>query len=172
MRNRIKRQIQNIHFIIENALYHIDMFKISMMGKIRYMYGWCASKFICTNKESGFIHIPMWKIKLFKCVTADDVYIITGIWHALINSKICEGYENFGITNETYIKINDILIKNYKWNSQTWYDNHPDSKITFTWANYSPISIQGIPDNHIVWTVYDVRQLCTKQENGGWKFGT
>ena len=60
MRNRIKRQVQNIHFIIENALYHIDMFKISMMGKIRYMYGWCASKFICTNKESGFIPVEDW----------------------------------------------------------------------------------------------------------------
>lgn len=163
--------VNRIRITIRDIPYYYGTFKRSAMSKIRYGYGWCASKFIHKNRAFDLIYIPTWKINLFKCVTPDDIYIITGIWHALISPKICEGYENFGITNETYIKINDILIKNYKWNSQTWYDNHPDSKITFTWANYSPISIQGIPDNHIVWAVYDIRQLCTKQENGGWKFG-
>ena len=83
-------------------------------------------------------------------------------------SSFCDGDPSCILRR--YHDIADILTENYRWNNQTWYDNRAVSRIAFTWMNYSPISIQGIPDNYIMWTIYDVRQLCTKQENGGWKF--
>lgn len=168
--NKIQKKIRNIKFAIQDIPYYYGKLKRRAMYKIRFAYGWCASKFIHKNRAVDLIYIPTWKINLFKCVTPDDIYIITGIWHALIKAKRCEGYNNFAITDKTYHRIGNALSKNYKWNEQTWYDNRADSKIAFTWMNYSPISIQGIPDNHIMWSVYDVRRLCTKQENGGWKF--
>ena len=164
--------VNKIRVTIRDIPYYYGIFKRSAMSKIRYGYGWCVSKFINPNKVVDIIHIPKWKLKLFKCVTPDDIYLITGIYHALLKPQICKGYSNFGITDKTYKDIADTLIENYRWNNQTWYDRRADSKIAFTWMNYSPISIQGIPDNHIMWTVYDIRQLCTKQENGGWKFGS
>ena len=162
--------VNRIRITIKDIPYYYGIFKRNAMYKIRYGYGWCVSKFINPNMVVDIIHIPKWKLKLFKCVTPDDVYLITGIYHALLKPQICEGYNNFGITDKTYEDISDILTENYRWNNQTWYDNRAVSRIAFTWMNYSPISIQGIPNNHILWTVNDVRQLCTKQENGGWKF--
>ena len=136
--NKIKRTVRQIRWFIKDIPYYYNIFKRNAMSKIRYGYGWCASKFINPNRVVDIIHIPKWKLKLFKCVTPDDVYLITGIYHALLRPQICEGYKNFGITDKTYKDIVDILIENYRWNNQTWYDNRADSKIAFTWMNYSP----------------------------------
>lgn len=162
--------LRKIRITISDIPYYFNIYKRRVMDKIRYGCGWLASKQINTHHAMDLVWIPRWKIKLFKCVTAGDVYLITGIWHALIKPKRCEGYSNFALSDTTYHRIGKALKKNYKWNDETYYDNRADSKIAFTWMCYSPISVDGIPENHILWYEGDVRDICQNKENGGWKF--
>ena len=56
--NKIKKLLRHIKIIIQNASYYLNIYKRGAMDKIRYGYGWCASKFINPNKVVDIIHIP------------------------------------------------------------------------------------------------------------------
>ena len=81
---------------------------------------------------------------------------MTGIYDALIKTKICEGYRNFGFSYNTYKKILHILRCNYKWNEETrWGDI---KSIDFTWAlGSTPMSIKGLNDWVVVWDSNEVK---------------
>ena len=141
---------------IKNRAYELHCVLIVLMDKSRRIFGWLNSKHIKTTTSCGFIKIYPWQIKLFKCVTPSDFYIITGIYDALIKTKICEGYRNFGFSYNTYKKILHILKCNYKWNEKTrWGDI---KSIDFTWAlGSTPMSIKGLNDWIVVWDSDEVK---------------
>ena len=68
------------------------------------MFGRWNSLRIHTKYDVGLVKIHPWQLRLFKCVTPEDFYIVTGIYDALIKTKICEGYRNFGFSYNTYKK--------------------------------------------------------------------
>lgn len=141
---------------IENRKYHLHLRMISWYNVTRKIIGRFNSLFINTNKDHGKIKLHKWQLKLFKCVTPSDFYIITGIYDALIKTKICEGYRNFGFSYNTYKEILYILRYNYKWNEETmWGDTN---KIQFTWAlGSTPMSIKGVKDWVVLWDKDEVR---------------
>lgn len=141
---------------IENRKYYLHLRMISWYNVIRKIVGKLNSLFINTNKDHGKIKLHKWQFKLFKCVTADDVYIITGIYNKLIKPDICNGYTHYGVHNKTYNEIAEILCENYKWNKETMY-GFKESAIRFTWMNFSPISIDNIKEWEIAWTKGDIR---------------
>lgn len=135
---------------IKNRTYELHCALIVLMGKLRRVFGWLNSKRIKTTTSCGFVKIYPWQIKLFKCVTPSDFYVVTGIYDALIKTKICEGYSNFGFSHNTYKKILHILRRNYRWNEETRWGNI--TSIDFTWAfGSSPMSIKGLDDWIVVW---------------------
>ena len=141
---------------IENKSYKIHCILIVVAKKIRRVVGRLNSKRIDTTSNNGVIKIYPWQLCLFKCVTPDDFYIVTGIYDALIKTKICEGYRHFGFSYNTYKKILHILRCNYKWNEETrWGDI---KSIDFTWAlGSTPMSIKGLNDWVVVWDSNEVK---------------
>lgn len=141
---------------IENKSYKIHCVLIVMAKKIRRVVGRLNSKRIDTTSNNGVIKIYPWQLRLFKCVTPSDFYVITGIYDALIKTKICEGYRNFGFNHNTYKKILHILRCNYKWNEDTQWGNI--KSIDFTWAlGSTPMSIKGLNDWIVVWDKDEVK---------------
>lgn len=141
---------------MENKLYELHCYSIVVMKHLRNMCGRLNSKRIKTTTQYGVVKIRPWQLSLFKCVTPSDFYIITGIYDALIKTKICEGYRNFGFSYNTYKKILHILRYNYKWNEETrWGDI---KSIDFTWAlGSTPMSIKGLNDWVVVWDSNEVK---------------
>lgn len=141
---------------IENRLYELHCRAIVIMKRLRNVCGRLNSKRIKTIAQCGVIKIHPWQLRLFKCVTPSDFYIITGIYDALIKTKICEGYHNFGFSYITYKKILHILRCNYKWNEETrWGDI---KSIDFTWGlGSTPMSIKGLDDWIVVWNSDEVK---------------
>lgn len=144
---------------IQNIKYTIHLFAIKYMAKCRKLFGrivGCYIRKIYKDSEVGIIKIYPWQFKIFKCVTPDDFYIVTGIYDALIKTKICEGYRNFGFSYNTYKKILHILRCNYKWNEETQWGNI--RAIDFTWAlGSTPMSIKGLDDWVVVWDKDEVK---------------
>lgn len=144
---------------IQNIKYTIHLFAIKYMAKCRRLFGriiGCRIRKIYKDSEAGIIKIYPWQFKIFKCVTPDDFYIVTGIYDALIKTNDCKGYRNFGFSHATYKSIEKILEKNYKWNEETmWGDT---SKIQFTWAlGSTPMSIKGVKDWVVLWDKGEVK---------------
>ena len=141
---------------MENKLYELHCYFIVMIKHLRNVCGRLNSKRIKTTKQCGFIKIHPWQLRLFKCVTPSDFYIITGIYDALIKTKICEGYRNFGFSYNTYKKILHILRCNYRWNEQTrWGDT---KSIYFTWAlGSTPMTIKEVKDWVVLWDKDEVK---------------
>lgn len=141
---------------IENRLYELHCHAIVMMKHLRNVCGRLNSKRIKTTTQYGVVKIRPWQLCLFKCVTPEDFYIVTGIYDALIKTNICEGYRNFGFSYNTYKKILHMLRRNYKWNEETkWGDIKP---IDFTWAlGSTPMSIKGLNDWIVVWDSNEVK---------------
>lgn len=141
---------------IENKSYKIHCILIVVAKKIRRVVGRLNSKRIDTTSNNGVIKIYPWQLCLFKCVTPNDFYIVTGIYDALIRTKICEGYRNFGFSYNTYKKILHISRCNYKWNEETRWGNI--KSIDFTWAlGSTPMSIKGLDDWVVVWDSNEVK---------------
>lgn len=140
----------------ENRKYYAHLRLIRWIKPIRKTFGWFNSLFINTNNSQGVVKVRKWQLRLCKCVTPDDVYIVTGIYRKLIKSEICEGYENFGINDNTYHAIAKTLRKNWWWNKETMFNSRGDA-IKFTWMNYSPISVDNVDEWRIVWCKEDVR---------------
>lgn len=141
---------------IKNRLYDLHCCSIVIMKRLRSVCGRLNSKHINTTTQNGIVKIHPWQLRLFKCVTPDDFYIVTGIYDALIKTKLCEGYYNFGFNYSTYKKILHILRCNYKWNEGTkWGDI---KSIDFTWAlGSTPTSIKGLDDWIVVWDKDEVK---------------
>ena len=141
---------------IENKLYELHCYSIVVMKHLRNVCGRLNSKRIKTTTQYGVVKIRPWQLYLFKCVTPSDFYIITGIYDALIKTKICEGYRNFGFSYNTYKEILNILRCNYKWNEETRWGNM--KSIDFTWAlGSTPMSIKGLNDWVVVWDSNEVK---------------
>ena len=141
---------------MENKLYELHCYSIVVMKHLRNVCGRLNSKRIDTTSNNGVIKIYPWQLCLFKCVTPEDFYIVTGIYDALIKTKICEGYRNFGFSYNTYNKILHILRCNYKWNEETRWGNI--ESIDFTWAlGSTPMSIKGLNDWIVVWDKDEVK---------------
>ena len=126
------------------------------MKRLRGVCGRLNSKRIKTTTQNGIIKIHPWQLRLFKCVTPDDFYIVTGIYDALIKTNDCKGYRNFGFSHTTYKSIEKILEKNYKWNEETMCGD--TRKIQFTWAlGSTPMSIKGVNDWVVLWDKGEVK---------------
>ena len=135
---------------IENKMFELRQLSIRIMQKARRRFGKWNSVRIYTEFDNGLIRIHPWQLKLFKCVTPEDFYIVTGIYDALIKPKICNGYRNFKFSNNTYQKIRHILRCNYKWNTETQWGNI--RAIDFTWAlGSTPMKVDGLDDWVVVW---------------------
>ena len=141
---------------IKNRLYELHCYSIVIINYLRKIFGRLNSKRIKTTTANGVIKIYPWQLRLFKCVTPEDFYIVTGIYDALIKTKICEGYRNFGFSYNTYKKILHILKYNYKWNKETQWGNI--GVIYFTWAlGSTPMSIKGLDDWIVIWDSNEVK---------------
>lgn len=140
---------------IKDIIFYIHLYIIHLLPKLRRLIGKINAKRIDTSKGCGVIKIHAWQFKLFKCVTDEDFYIVTGIYDALIKPKICNGYRNFKFSNNTYQKIRHILRCNYKWNAETQWGNI--RAIDFTWAlGSTPMSVDGLDDWVVVWDKNDM----------------
>ena len=141
---------------IKNRVFELRQLSIRIMQKARRRFGKWNSVRIYTEFDNGLIRIHPWQLKLFKCVTPEDFYIVTGIYDALIKPKICNGYRNFKFSDNTYRKIHHILRCNYKWNTETqWGDIRA---IDFTWAlGSTPMSVDGLDDWVVVWDSDEVK---------------
>ena len=141
---------------IENKMFELRQLSIRIMQKARRRFGKWNSVRIYTEFDNGLIRIHPWQLKLFKCVTPEDFYIVTGIYDALIKPKICNGYRNFKFSDNTYRKIHHILRCNYKWNTETQWGNI--RAIDFTWAlGSTPMSIDGLDDWVVAWDSDEVK---------------
>lgn len=141
---------------IENKLYELHCYSIVTMKHLRNVCGKLNSKRIKTTNQYGVVKIHPWQLRLFRCVTPEDFYIVIGIYDALIKTNICEGYRNFGFSYNTYKKILHILRCNYKWNEETQWGNI--RAIDFTWAfGSTPMSIKGLNDWVVVWDSDEVK---------------
>lgn len=150
----------------EDRRYYMRLRLIRFMAWLRPIVGRIsASRPIFGTTEMGWnvIKIRPWLLKATKCVTADDVYVVTGIYGALIKPEICKGYENLGISNDTYKFIEAILLKNYKWNEETMFGSRNDA-IRFSWMNYSPVSID-IDDWYLEWDEHGVKERWSNGQN-------
>ena len=115
---------------------------------------------IDANQDEGTIKIRPWQLKLFKCVTPYDFYVVIGAHKALIVTQHCQGYRNFGFSLNTYNQILNILQSNYKWNKETMYNVSlkGSNNIAFTWAlGSTPMSIKGLDDWIVVWNKKEVK---------------
>ena len=140
---------------IKDIIFYIHLYIIQLLPKLRQFIGKINAKRIDTSKGCGVVKIHAWQLKLFKCVTPEDFYIVTGIYDALIKPKICNGYRNFKFSDNTYRKIHHILRCNYKWNTETQWGNI--RAIDFTWAlGSTPMSVDGLDDWVVVWDKNDL----------------
>ena len=96
-------------------MFELHQLFITIMQKARRRFGKWNSVHINTKYDVGWVKIHPWQLRLFKCVTPEDFYIVTGIYDALIKTKICEGYRNFGFSYNTYKKIYKTIDKNYNY---------------------------------------------------------
>ena len=145
---------------IKNLKYDIHIIIIRLLKTLRTLVGKINAKRIDTNQDVGIIKIPMRLIKWLGCTTPDDVYIVMGIYDALIKTGLITGYTHLGINFDTDEKILNILRSNYKWNEQTmWGDIRA---IEFTWyMTTSPIRFISVKENIIVWSKEeDIRNVC------------
>lgn len=141
---------------IKDIIFYIHLYIIQLLPKLRQFIGKINAKRIDTSKGCGVVKIHAWQLKLFKCVTPEDFYIVTGIYDALIKPKICNGYRNFKFSDNTYRKIHHILRCNYKWNTETQWGNI--RAIDFTWAlGSTPMSVDGLDDWIVVWDSDEVK---------------
>lgn len=157
--------LKRINMFFLDCQYYYQNFCIDLMSKLRTMMGHINGLKIDNNKSHGVVKIHKWQLRLFKCVTASDVYILTGMWDKLICPKIAYGYPYFGMSENLYEDIGDILEKHYKWNRQTRYRNDDGFAIRFDWMNYAPITVDCGKKNVIVWSTDDIRYLCKKIDN-------
>lgn len=140
---------------IKDIIFYMHLYIIHLLPKLRQFIGKINAKRIDTSKGCGVVKIHAWQFKLFKCITDEDFYIVTGIYDALIKPKICNGYRNFKFSNNTYQKIRHILRCNYKWNAETQWGNI--RAIDFTWAlGSTPMSVDGLDDWVVVWNKNDM----------------
>lgn len=128
---------------------------------MRKKIGKINAKFIDVTDTYGVISIYPWQLKLFKCVSPDDFFIITGIYDALIKTGICSGYKNFGANEYTNEEIANILISNYKWNHETMFGGKKDA-IRFSWLNYNPVDTNSAQDWVIIWDSKDIKLRINK----------
>jgi hypothetical protein len=167
----MKNKLSDLKIAWYDFWYYHGFDKIAIMDKLRYFMGMINGIAIDNNKSHGVVKVHKWQIKLFKCVTCSDVYILNGMWRKLIEPKIAYGYPFFGMSENLYEEIGDILCKHYKWNEHTRYRTD-DNAIRFDWMNYSPITIDCGRKNIIVWSTDDIRYLCgeVEDENGRKRF--
>lgn len=131
-------------------MFELHQLSIKIMQKARRRFGKWNSVRINTKNDVGWVKIHPWQLCLFKCVTPEDFYIVTGIYDALIKTKICEEYRNFVFSHNTYKKILHILRNNYKWNAETQWGNI--RAIDFTWAlGSTPMCVDASDDWIIMW---------------------
>lgn len=143
---------------IQDIIYNIHMYVIHFLPKLRRLVGKINAKRIDTSKGCGVVKIHPWQFKLFKCVTDEDFYIVSGIYSALIKPKICQGYKNFVFSELTYNKTLDILKSNYKWNEQTMFDR-PDGhrSIEISWAlGSSPMTLKILNNWIVIWSKKEI----------------
>lgn len=144
---------------ISDAKFNIHMWLIDVLKHLRIIVGRINARSIDANQNEGIIKIKPWQLKLFKCVTPHDFYVVIGAYNALIATQYCQGYNNFGFSLNTSNQILNILQSNYKWNKETMYDVSPkgSNKIAFTWAfGSTPMSIKGLNDWIVVWNKDEV----------------
>ena len=143
---------------IRNTIYDIHMCVIHFLPKLRQFIGKINAKCIDTSKGCGVIKIHAWQFKLFKCVTDEDFYIVSGIYSALIKPTICQGYKNFVFSEFTYNKMLDILKSNYKWNEQTMFDPPDEHKgIEISWTlGSSPMTLKILNDWIVIWSEKEI----------------
>lgn len=138
---------------IKDIIFYIHLYIIHLLPKLRRLIGKINAKRIDTSKGCGVVKIHAWQFKLFKCVTDEDFYIVSGIYEALIKPEICQGYKNFVFSEFTYNKILTILKSNYKWNEQTMFDP-PDRhrNIEISWAlGSSPMTLKTLSNWIVIW---------------------
>ena len=139
---------------IKDIMFYIHLYIIHLLPKLRQFIGKINAKRIDTSKGCGVIKIHAWQFKLFKCVTDEDFYIVSGIYDALIKPKMCQGYRNFVFSELTYNKISDILKSNYKWNEKTMFDPPNEHRsIEASWAlGSSPMTLKILNDWIVLWS--------------------
>ena len=139
---------------IKDIIFYTHLYIINLLPKLRQLIGKINAKRIDTSKGCGVVKIHAWQLKLFKCVTDEDFYIVSGIYDALIKTKKCEGYKNFVFSEFTYHQILNILRSNYKWNEQTMFDPPDEHRnIEITWAlGASPMSLKLLNNWIVIWS--------------------
>ena len=139
---------------IKDIIFYIHLYIIQLLPKLRQFIGKINAKRIDTSKGCGVVKIHAWQFKLFKCVTDEDFYIVSGIYDALIKTKKCEGYKNFVFSEFTYHQILNILRSNYRWNEQTMFDPPDEHRnIEITWAlGSSPMSLKVLNNWIVIWS--------------------
>lgn len=145
-------------FWIENRKYYLHLRIIALYKILRCIIGRINALFINNNKDTGIIKLHKWQFKLCKCVTPDDVYIISGAYDKLIKTGVCNGYIHYGIHDDTYTEITNILCNNYKWNEETMFGDR-ESAIRFSWMNVSPVSIDNIKKWQLAWSKTNIKEL-------------
>ena len=143
---------------IKDIIFYIHLYIIHLLPKLRQFIGKINAKRIDTSKSGGVIKIHAWQFKLFKCVTDEDFYIVSGIYEALIKPEICQGYKNFVFSEFTYKKILNILKSNYKWNEQTMFDPPDEHRsIEMSWAlGSSPMSLKVLNNWIVIWSKKEI----------------
>ena len=150
---------------IQDKLFELHLLIIALFEHLRTMFGKINAYFIKRKIHNyGSIKIHLWQIKFFKCVHAMDVYVITGIYDALMRDKSLQ-YTNLGINKKTSDKICKILKSNYRYSEQTMFEKsaYNDGLIERTWQNYMPM-IVVTKDNNIVWSTERITKIYTKGE--------
>ena len=71
--------LKRINMFFLDCQYYYQNFCIDLMDKLRTAMGHINGLRIDNNKSHGVVKIHKWQLRLFKCVTASDVYILTGI---------------------------------------------------------------------------------------------
>ena len=159
---------------VQDKLFELHLLIIKLFEQLRLLVGKINAQIIRYNiyksniDIGGTIKIHPWQFKLLKCVHAMDVFVVTGIYDALMKDRSLY-YSNFGISKTTARKICTILQSNYKYNKQTMFDekDYSDKLIERTWENYMPMLII-IPDNKIVWMTERVTKFYSKERDVLW----
>ena len=145
---------------IKNLKYDMHLMVIRLLRKLRAWVGKINAKKIDTNEDVSIAKIPMRLIKWLGCTTPEDVYIVMGIYDALIKTKLVTDYTHLGINVYTDEKVLNTLRSNYRWNEQTMWGDV--KAIDFTWhMTTSPIRFISVKENIIVWSKEeDIRNVC------------
>jgi hypothetical protein len=72
----MKKKLNNLKVAWSDFLYYHGIDRIIIMDKLRYIIGVINGLAIDNNKSHGIVKVHKWQIKLFKCVTASDIYIL------------------------------------------------------------------------------------------------